>query len=87
MRTDNQWRHSSGWEARHCGHRTAIHPYYLVDPATPEDTIVSHNGYGFGSIYVARRAVELIVEGVLEASSDQCTPGTRRVLERIRSAA
>ena len=27
-----QWHHPSGWYVQHCGHPTALRPYYCVNP-------------------------------------------------------
>jgi hypothetical protein len=76
------WRHDpSGWLVQHCGHQTAIWPYYLVDPAFPESATMTHNGRGFTALLAAFEAVEGIVEGTCVATNENCVPGVRRVLK------
>lgn len=59
----SDWIHESGWQAVHCGHQTAIWPFYLVAPGG-SPPIVSWNGLGFQRLEYAQRAVELIVAGL-----------------------
>jgi hypothetical protein len=74
------WRHDqTGWEVLHCGHPTAIWPYFAIDPAAPGDTTVSHNGKGFASLEKALDAVDAVIAGRLIATTNRCTPGTRRI--------
>jgi hypothetical protein len=61
------YRHASGWEAHHCGHRTAIYPYFLIDPSQPECIVFSHNGLGFGCLEIALLAAEGAVAGRMAA--------------------
>jgi hypothetical protein len=51
------WRHSSGWIVRHCGHPTAVWPYYGVSPAG-EMLINERNGRAFQRLVEAQAAVE-----------------------------
>jgi hypothetical protein len=78
------WRHVSGWELRHCGHPTAIWPYYLVDPARPDFLTVSFNGRGFKSLAIAQDLIESIVAGRIEVTVTDCEPGIARALVTTR---
>lgn len=50
------WQHSSGWWVRHCGHPTALWPYY---GHSPEGRILlSPNGRAFRLLVDAQEAVE-----------------------------
>jgi len=81
----DSWHHAGGWFVHHCGHPSAHWPWYLVEIAAPDTSVMSWNGRGFHSVYVARFAVEGILSGELVASSDRCAPGVRRVLSaRVR---
>lgn len=73
------WRHVSGWEIRHCGHPTALYPYYAVDPKHPERATVTFNGKGFWTLLLAMEAVEGIVAGELRVTNQKCGPATRRL--------
>lgn len=53
----------SGWKICHCGHATALWPFYLVDPAHPQIFIVSHNNRGFHNLAAAKAAVIYILCG------------------------
>lgn len=53
----------SGWRVCHCGHATALWPYYLTDPAEPTRFIVSHNNRGFQNLEAAKAAVIYILCG------------------------
>jgi hypothetical protein len=52
------WRHESGWLVRHCGHPTALWPYYGVPPGGG-DMLLAPNGRGFQKLVHAQDAVEL----------------------------
>lgn len=52
----------SGWQVHHCGHSTALWPYYLTQPGRPE-IIVSHNRLGFQNVEAAKAAVIYILCG------------------------
>ena len=58
------WQHTSGWTVHHCGHPTALWPYYVAHEAKGFATVVSGTNRGFRSIVAARRAVEALVAGV-----------------------
>ena len=75
-------RHVSGIEIRHCGHMTANWPYYLIDPAWPDDIIVSHNGLGFTALGPLMRMVEQLAAGTLSSTAKDCVPGIRRIPNR-----
>jgi len=54
----SHWRHTSGWEIRHCGHPTALWPYMLTDPAG-----VGHlapNGRCWPSLNTAKEAAAFL---------------------------
>lgn len=77
------WRHRhSGWCVRHCGHMTALWPYYAIDPAHPASTVVTHNGKGFQTLAIAIETVEAIIAGDVTVTTENCVPGVRRVLPR-----
>lgn len=72
------WRHESGWELHHCGHPTALWPYWLQHPDV-DAPVFSHNGKGFDSVRAAKVAIELIAAGRVAPSSDRCAPGILRL--------
>ena len=77
----SHWRHDpSGWALRHCGHATAIWPFYAVDPAHPSASTMTHNGLGFRTLEDGMQAIEDVLAGVLVATDDRCGPSTRRIL-------
>ena len=43
--------HSSGWIVRHCGHPTALWPYYCVSPTGLQ--LLAENGHGFRTLELA----------------------------------
>ena len=54
-----EWLHNaSGWLVKHCGHPTALHPYYGVPPAGGE-ILLAPTGYAFNDLIDAQIAVEL----------------------------
>lgn len=67
---------ASGWEIRHCGHPTALWPYYLIEPSSGR-SVVSHNGMGFTGLRVAMAVVEDIVAGRRIATDNRCNGGMR----------
>ncbi len=50
------WKHNSGWIVKHCGHPTALWPYYGLSP--DGEMLVSPNGRGFQLLVLAQEAVE-----------------------------
>ena len=56
------WEHFSGWQVHHCGHQTALYPYYAISPDGREP-IVAANGRGFRSLAAAKQAIELLTAG------------------------
>jgi hypothetical protein len=72
------WRHTSGWEVRHCGHPTANWPYYIEHPDRKE-IVVSFNGLGFKTSKVARGVVEMIVTGSVMVSTENCVANVATV--------
>ena len=50
------WKHESGWLVLHCGHPTALWPYYGVSPSG--ETLLAPNGYAFRLLVLAQEAVE-----------------------------
>ena len=75
-----RYEHAAGWEVVHCGHPTAIWPYYLRRLDDPSAIVVSHNGLGFRGVRIARRVVEGILDGSIAETSEGCAPGIRRAL-------
>lgn len=78
-----RWEHPSGMELRHCGHPTALHPYYATDPARPEiDLIVNKNGKGFDNLEHAFEALEGLIRGRFTLRIEESTRyGTVGVLD------
>ena len=75
-----RYEHADGWEVVHCGHPTALWPYYLRTIADSSAIVVSHNGRGFRGVRIARRVVEGILDGSIEVTSEGCVDGVRRAL-------
>jgi hypothetical protein len=51
------WDHRvAGYRVRHCGHPTALWPYYGQTPRT--DLLIAPNGRGFHTLNAAQEAVE-----------------------------
>ena len=68
---DAVYRHGdTGWEVRHCGHPTAIRPYYAVSPAHPGNLVVAFNCIAFTRLTVALDYVEAVLDGDLVVSDD-----------------
>ena len=69
------WRHgTSGIELRHCGHPTALYPYFAIDPSDRATMIVTHNGHGFIDLLAGMEQVEAMLRGELvpvEVPSDR----------------
>lgn len=58
------WRHvPSGWVTRHCGHPTALWPYYVEHPGQPGSIVVSFNGLGWKTAAAARAAIGVLAAG------------------------
>lgn len=75
-----EWLHeASGWRVRHCGHPTALWPYYLIPPDGML-SVMSHNGRGFTSGAIGRAAVESILSGALAVLTADCVDGIGRLL-------
>lgn len=73
-----RWRHdASGWQLRHCGHQTAIWPYFAEDPnrVHPDDHVVTPSGRGFATLKAGMSAIEDLVAGRAELSDENCVPG------------
>ena len=57
------WCHvPSGWVTRHCGHPTALWPYYVEHPDQPSTIVVSVN-LGWKTAAVAREAILVLAKG------------------------
>lgn len=69
--------HISGWSVMHCGHPTALWPYYLLQP--DRSSVVSFNGRGFKSVAIAQDVVERIVDGGLYVTTEGCVQNLARV--------
>lgn len=60
------WRHdASGYEVRHCGHPTALRPYYVTRP-DDDRVVVRSDGGAFEWLDAARDAVEGVAAGELK---------------------
>jgi hypothetical protein len=55
----------SGWRIQHCGHATALTPFYLEEPGTGRE-IVSRSRTGFRNLAAAQSAVAFILAGVTQ---------------------
>jgi hypothetical protein len=72
------WRHSSGWSVHHCGHPTALWPYYGLPPGVrPEgvasDRMLLGGGMGLGHAF---RTLKLAQVGVEERLLALATEGS-----------
>jgi hypothetical protein len=79
------WQHVSGWHVEHCGHPTALWPYYLWHDGLPNRIVVSHNGLGFTDIKATRAMVEEISAGALAITTGGCCLGIARIPTRTAS--
>lgn len=77
-----EWRHTSGWVLRHCGHPTALWPWFAIDPAHPNACTMTHNGLGFADLEAASTQIGAVLAGELVATSSRCVPGVRRITAR-----
>jgi hypothetical protein len=50
-----RWVHRSGWEVHHCGHPTALFPYYVEAP--DGRSFIAANGRGFMHLAAANAAI------------------------------
>lgn len=76
----SRWIHeASGWEVRHCGHPTALWPYFAIDPAHPESYTMTHDGLGFCDLRAAFEQIRKMLGRELVATSSRCVPGVRRI--------
>ena len=51
-RTDALYVHSSGWQLVHCGHMTALRPYYAISPDGAE--VFDDQGRGWRTVTEAK---------------------------------
>ena len=51
-RTDAKYKHSSGWMIVHCGHMTALRPYYALSPDGAE--VFDDSGRGWRTVDEAK---------------------------------
>jgi hypothetical protein len=59
--TGGKWRHlASGWIVRHCGHPTALWPYYGLPPGGGH-LLIAPNGRAFRLLAQAQQAVEYLL--------------------------
>jgi hypothetical protein len=78
---DQRWRHDSGYEVRHCGHPTALWPWYVIAPAAPELCLVAEHGHAFRLLAEAMDAAEGLAAGRLAAMETPLSPShVRRVV-------
>ena len=76
-----RWVFTNGWEVRHCGHPTAIWPYFVVAKGHEGRIVSDRSGRGFGTLVKAFEAVEAVVEGRRELFDDGPTKhGYRMVI-------
>jgi hypothetical protein len=63
------WKHDSGWLVRHCGHPTALWPYYGLRPEGGQMLLSGGFGVGIGfrTLALAQAAVE---EQIAKAKED-----------------
>ena len=74
------YRHHSGWVARHCGHQTALWPYTLSHPDLhPGQSVTSFNGRGFADLSAALAVVEGLAAGRYQVTAEKCVSGLLRV--------
>ena len=77
------WRHrATGWTVRHCGHPTALYPYYGEPPPRdpfPLNMLIAPNGHAFPRLCECQAAVEaeILKPGTNAAERKALTP--RRV--------
>jgi hypothetical protein len=64
-----RWQHISGWQIRHCGHPTALYPYYATS-RDGREPIIAANGRGFRSLIAAKQAIERLVAGRATLTQD-----------------
>lgn len=82
------WRHTSGWEVRHCGHPTALWPYYGQHP-DGRPILIYHGyadtagGYAFQYLADAQEAVE---REVAAGSPYPKFPRAEAILNRVLPA-
>jgi len=75
--TGGVWRHiASGWIVRHCGHPTALWPYYGKRPGSGEsrDELLLSGGWGLGRAFQTLKRAQEAVERELD----------RELLERLK---
>ena len=55
--------HPSRWQVKHCGHATAIHPFFVVDPDGKH--VAANGARAFDSVKEARNVVDELIDGRL----------------------
>lgn len=73
----------SGWQIHHCGHPTALWPYYLTEPGRP-GIVVSHNGRGFRDLDAAKTAVVYLICNMAHVDARNCVIVTAPAKEQTR---
>lgn len=73
---------ATGWKLVHCGHPTALYPWYLVDPEHPTVPTVSETGRAFRTMVAAFRAHHLAVHA--GATVEEWTPPRGRTRQTRR---
>jgi hypothetical protein len=72
-----------GWRVSHCGHPTAIWPYFIAPPeGHPADRriVMSFNGLGFQTKKAAVAVAQLLAWGELAVTFERCAPGVACVV-------
>lgn len=64
------YEHLTGWQIEHCGHPTALFPYYLITP-NGEHPIIGCNCRAFRNLDAAKAAVAYILCGLSRVVTDE----------------
>ncbi len=75
------WVHlTSGWRIVHCGHPTALWPYFAEHADYDRCVVVTHNGKGWRHISAARDIIDEVIAGTSRVTAERCASYVRRVL-------
>lgn len=69
---------ASGWSVLHCGHPTALWPYYAVPPGDKPRQMLLSCGLGLGIAFQNLLMAQLVVEHIVEVGhfhEDRCWSG------------